>query len=137
MKPKDYLMQIRHAKRRIKEIETEILEIREAMTSLSHGEGSGVHLSNPETRSPQEKLITRLIEHEESLADEQRRYFDLKRLIVAQIDAVDNHVHRNLLYCRYVESKRLEQIAVEMNYCYGHIKRIHGQALQEFGKRYL
>lgn len=137
MKPKGYLMQIRHAKRRIKEIETEILEIREAMTSLSCWLGSGGSpSSNQEIKSPQEKLMNQLLEHEEMLADEQRHYFGLKRLIVGQIDAVDNDVYRNLLYARYVENKRLEQIAVDLGYSYDHVRRIHGRALCDFGNKY-
>jgi hypothetical protein len=39
-----------------------------------------------------------------------------------------------LLYKRYVEFKRLEVIAVELNYTYSYIRAEHGHALQSFDK---
>lgn len=140
MKPKDYLMQIRHAKRRIKEIETEILEIREAMTSLSCWLGSGGSpSSNQEIKSPQEKLMNQLLEHEDELVEEQRKLFDLKRFIVSQIDMIttEDGNCRDLLYDRYVEGHSLERVAVDMGYNYAYTRRLHGRALALFGERFL
>lgn len=64
-------------------------------------------------------------------------YVDKKNKIIGEIQTLENENYMNLLYKRYVEGKRLEVIAVEMNYNYGHTKKMHGWALLEFGEKFL
>jgi hypothetical protein len=45
-----------------------------------------------------------------------------------------NHVR--ILFKKYVEFKRLEVIAVEMNYTYQYTKELHGYALADFQRTY-
>lgn len=61
---------------------------------------------------------------------------DIKNTIIQQIQALDNTIYADILYKRYVECKKLEQIAVEMNYSYIWLRQMHGRALQEFERTY-
>ena len=60
------------------------------------------------------------------------KFVDEKHLIINQIQALNDPKHIELLYKRYVEFKRLEAVAVEMNYTYQYIVELHGYALKEF-----
>ena len=51
---------------------------------------------------------------------------------INQIQALQNPKHIDILYKHYVEFKRLEIVAVEMNFTYQYIVELHGTALKEF-----
>ena len=60
---------------------------------------------------------------------------DTKNIIIQQIQSVDNSIYADILYKRYVECKKLEQIAVEMNYSYDWVRHKHGKALKYFERQ--
>lgn len=62
----------------------------------------------------------------------ERRIHELssvKQEIEEAISRVENSTHRTLLLERYINCKTWERIAVDMNYSYKQICRIHGRAL--------
>lgn len=63
-------------------------------------------------------------------------YAAAKHRIINQIHSLKNELYIQLLHKRYVEYKRLELIAVEMNYSYDRTRHLHGAALQAFDSRY-
>jgi len=82
-----------------------------------------------------EKVI-RLIDLETEIDRLIDDYVDLKHKIIGQIHNLNNANHIKLLYSRYVERKRFEEIAVDMNYAYQYVKQLHKNALQEFERSY-
>ena len=86
----------------------------------------------------------------DTLCNAVARYADLEREINDSIDhfaAVKNHIineiqllgdvkYMKILFMKYVQYKRLELIAVEMNYTYQYTKEMHGNALQCFQRTY-
>lgn len=79
-------------------------------------------------------LIERMAALEQEINREIAVFVDRKHEIIAQIHTLTNEIHVSLLLKRYVEYKRLEEIATEMGYTYKYVSRIHGYALQEFEK---
>lgn len=63
-------------------------------------------------------------------------YEILRERIVEQILGLDNVVQSRVLYDRYVQGKRWDDIAEELYYSRQHVCRIHGSALVEFAKKY-
>lgn len=61
----------------------------------------------------------------------------MKHTIINQIQALNDTKYVQVLYKRYVEYKRLEQIACEMSYTYQYIKELQKRGLQEFEKNLL
>lgn len=64
------------------------------------------------------------------LAEERHR-------IIGEIQSLSNRRYVDVLHERYVELKTLMEIAVEKNYTYDYVKKLHGFALVEFGVRVL
>jgi len=58
----------------------------------------------------------------------------IKTETLAEIQRVDNSVLRRLLVLRYLNGKSWESIAVEMNYSWRQIHRLHGRALMAIGE---
>lgn len=60
------------------------------------------------------------------------RCIDLRREITTRIDRLDDETCASLLRYRYIMMMKWEEIEKEMNYCVGHLIRLHGKALQLF-----
>ena len=57
--------------------------------------------------------------------------YAIKQEILIAIDRVQNDTLKALLLERYIDGKKWEQIAIDLNYSWRQIIRLHGQALQE------
>lgn len=59
------------------------------------------------------------------------QYVDMRKEIEAAISTVEDITLQTLLRYRYLNGLTWEKIAVEMNYCWRQIIRLHGRALQD------
>jgi len=82
------------------------------------------------------KIITDLDEMEQEINREIDGFVNKKHTIINQIQGLRNETFVKLLYKKYVEYKRLELVAVEMNYTYDYVRRCHGKALRKFEQIY-
>ena len=133
MTVKEYLRQIHCIEYKIRLIESEITEMRANLTAIG-GAPEGERVQTSKTGDTMPDRLSRVIEKEEKRKRLLIEYTETREKIIDQILSMTDRRHVELLYKRYVENKRLEQIACECNYSYTHIKRMHGQALQEFAK---
>ena len=78
------------------------------------------------------KAVTNYVAFNDEINAEIDRFVDEKHEIINQIQALQNPKHIDILYKHYVEFKRLEIVAVEMNFTYQYIVELHGTALKEF-----
>ncbi len=63
-------------------------------------------------------------------------YTQEQNKIISQIQSLEDSRYIEILYKRYVEFKKFELIAVEMNYDYNWVKNLHGMALMNFETTY-
>ncbi len=59
-------------------------------------------------------------------------YMSLRLQIIREIQSLENPLYMQILFKRYVEYKRLDQIADELHYHYNYVCGLHGQALLRF-----
>ena len=71
-----------------------------------------------------------LVAMEDMIDREVDRLYDIKQEILAVVLQMQDTRYRDVLMKRYVDIDTWEQIAVEMNYSYMHICRLHGEALK-------
>ena len=128
MKPKEYLSRYAAAERRIAFLEEQKERWHRRATRVTPqygpapGGGSGIS-------KPVEDALVQAMETEEEIAAEISKAAGLLREIRSAIDAVPDAVQREVLERRYIGMQSLEKIAVEMNYSYAHVKRLHGWGL--------
>ena len=77
-----------------------------------------------------EKLIDDFKDILEIVQKEQEK---LKK-VLEQLNKLPNSLHKRILTKRYIEGKKLEQVAIEVNYSYYRTCRLNGKALNEFDK---
>ena len=130
--PKEYLRQLHRLELCIEQRQEELNRLRELIGSHAIDYGERVQTSPSADSIPDE--VIRRADLEADISRKIERFLQLKHKIINEIQLLDNAVYVNILYKRYVEYKTLEEIAVEMNYSYRQIKRLHGLALLDFKK---
>ena len=129
MTPKEYLKQYEYAARRAarcrKEYEDEIQRI-DAVRSLSDNDGMphGTNISRP----TEEKAI-RLANAALKWKTAELEALEIRQEIFMIINEVDG-IEGDVLFGRYIELRRWDDIAAALHYSQQNIFRIHGRALQ-------
>jgi len=132
--PKKYLQRLRLLDICIKQKEAELEALRAASESVSPvSDGERVQTS-PRDRTIED--VARIVDLESEINKDIGQFLVTRNKIINEIQGLDNPVYMNILFKRYVEYKQLEEIAVEMNYSYRQVLRLHGYALREFGKHF-
>lgn len=126
---KRYLNGYRYCKRREAQLAQQIDELRSQRMNPSI-QNDGMPQGN--AHSDLSSYVARLdalvsqLEHERELAVKQYKE------IHDQIHKMQDGAEKEVLERRYLMGETWEQIAVQMNYTYRHVIRLHGTALQNF-----
>ena len=134
MTAKEYLSQAAVLKRRIKQLEDRIEEIRtEASSPKAIRYDKDMIQSSPNSDALANYVI-RLDKEESKLLKYKEDYLDKYHEIRDRIVKVMPGIYADILFMRYLEQKTLVVIADELNYSYIHVCRLHGLALLAFAR---
>lgn len=126
---KEYLSQVRIILKRLDNLNNTLEEIRGRITSTEIAyDQDRVQTSTRGDGIP--AAVVRMMEVERRLSDLAARYIEIKADVVETINMLTNVNYMTLLYKRYIELKRFEQISIEMGYAYQYIINLHGWALK-------
>ena len=136
MTAKEYLKQIYYMNRKVKRLEARREQLRAQMYSIGSpaGKMDADKVQTSMNGDTMLKLIAKVDEAERDMLHEIDRMVEAQERIAGEIEKLSNDKQRDVLHKRYVEFKRWEQIAVDMNITLRHVYRIHGEALQSFTK---
>lgn len=132
MTAKEYLLQIKKLKGSIKRLE----ETRDNIVVVSGISYDGERVDSTLTPDNVHNIAMKRMEIVRELTRDISRYQAIVPVIVNQINDMDKGEHAELLYLRYVKGMSLFEISEQMSFSYGRIKHMHGEALQEFYKKY-
>ena len=135
MTAKEYLSQAATLKRRIKQIEDRIEELRtEASSPKAIRYDKDMIQSSPSGDALTNYMI-RLDHEERKLIRLKEQYLDIHEEIRNRILLVRPDLYADVLYMRYLEGKSLVDIAEELLYSYIYVCKLHGRALLEFARK--
>lgn len=124
---KEYLRRYKAADDEINDLLREkerILSRLTRMTSSATGMPRGGGDKDPMTNG-----VAKMIELEREIDSKVDKLVELRREIEAGIETVDSNTQRRLLKLRYIDGMTWERVAVEMDYSYMQVCRLHGKAL--------
>lgn len=127
---KAYLSETPKAQRLIRRLQSTIDSLSAGLTGQSYGQTERVQHSG--SKRPIEETFTQIAQLETDIQEEVTQLNAWRREAIARINRVEDSDQRNVLFARYIEDKRWERIASEMNFSDSHIYRIHGDALLSF-----
>lgn len=130
-----YLSQISRIDHAIANKLEEIKRLSDMATSISISpkEVDVQSSGNPDKMGSAVSKIVDLQNEVQTLVDE---LVDKRRIIISQIDSMDNTDVYIVLSSHYVNGKDWNLISVEMKYSYRNIMKLRKRALQEFERRY-
>lgn len=116
-----------------KQIQLDDLKLRATSTGgFNYGEKVKTSLSGNKLCED----VTRYVALEQEINEDIDRFVDTKNMIINQIQALENIKYISLLFMRYVQYKKLETIADEMNYSSQYIRELHKMAIENFEDTY-
>lgn len=134
MTAKRYLKQIESMDILIRMRQKELSDLRDASMAIGSFDYSKDRVqTSPSGDPPYLAMLDRIIELEQDI----QRCLDKKHTIMQEIQDMENPIYSQILFKRYVEGKRLDDIAKEMHYSHDRIRHLHGYALKEFESRHI
>lgn len=76
--------------------------------------------------------VAKIVELEKELDAEVDALVDMKRVALERMKLMKNQTEKLILFERYFNGKTFEQIAVNCNYSWRQVHRIHGRGLKHF-----
>ena len=134
MNAKHYLLQLRKLEAAIAARKAEVERLTSERTYLQGLSYDKDRVQSSASHNAQFERIADII------ADTERSVVELaekRHKIIAQIEALEKPEHVEVLQLRYIEQERFESIACTMGKSYTRVIHIHGEALEEFRKKYL
>ena len=129
MTAKQYLNRVRRIDKEISALLRLVQKTRESLTTVTQNYDSD---GAQNTKNPHK--FDRLIELESLVDQKIDDQIAMKAEILDTIMKLDDRRKRLVLMEYYIEMKTWEQVAVDLNYSYMHVTRIHGYALKEIQK---
>lgn len=137
MTAKNYLRQIRLLDQKISQRVEEAAELRQLALGFHAVEIKEDAVQTSPDGDKLAEAVGRYVDMEEEIDRMIDDFVDLKHKIIGQIQNISDERLMTVLFLRYVRYLSFEEIAVEMSYTYKWVCDLHGQALQEFEKKYL
>lgn len=131
MTAKEYLQQIKKLDNQIKNKKLEKEAVWNSMkgcSAINYDPKIGVS-GTMNTKSPQERYYPLFERYEKEIEVDIARLVKLKKEVIAVIDQLEDADEVNLLYMRYIQYMKWEDIAKKMNLSYQHTHRVHARAL--------
>ena len=128
MTAKEYLSQIRKCDNQINNKLAEITRLREFATSITSTLKEDVVQSGSGGKSRVAEAVDKIVDLEREINADIDKLVNLKREIMSVIDQLEAP-YSDLLYKRYFQYMKWEEIAVAMHYTYQWVCELHGKAL--------
>nr|DAD95540.1 MAG TPA: Protein of unknown function (DUF1492) [Myoviridae sp. ctW7Z6] len=133
MTAKECLNQVRNLESKMKILKEEIDALREMVVSTGAIQ-QGERVLSSGTQDKMAETICKINEKECEWNDLMREFALARANVIINIQKLNNPEYEQILYKRYCQSKKWEEIALEMNYTYQWVCKLHGRALLELDK---
>ena len=135
METKKYLSQIERLDRVIQNKLTEIYQLKTmACNIVVSTENERVQSSGDKERMA--STVAKIVDIEREIDRLIDTQLERKNVIIGQIESLESNDMYHILFNRYVKRASFGDIAKEMNYSERHIITLHGEALQEFERKF-
>lgn len=136
MTAKEYLQQVYHMHRKVNRLKARREQLRAEMYSIGSPSGKmdADRVQTSMSGDTMLRLIAKVDSLERDIVYEIDEMLDSQRRIAKEIERIPNERQRDVLHKRYIECKRWEQIAVDLDVSVRYVYMVHGDALQAFAK---
>lgn len=130
---KEYLNQVRNLETKMKILKEEIDTLRELLVSTGAVQQEERVMSSG-AQDRMAETICKINEKEEEWNNLMREFALTRAEVIISIQKLNNSDYEQILYKKYCQGKKWEEIALDMNYSYQWVCKLHGRALLEIEK---
>lgn len=134
MNAKDYLKQVLLLEEKITQKQMRYDEILRTATSIKAIGYNEEKVQTSSTTDDISNVVIRYMELQEEINHDIDNFIDVKNKVITEIQALSNVKFVNLLFMRYIQGKRLDEIAASLNYSYQYARELHSCALKAFAE---
>lgn len=130
---KDYFAQIRKTDRLIKRLTDTVFTLRSSLTSQSYE----LNPDKVQTSSPKntlEETVAKIVDLEADINRRIDELVDMKQEAFTMINRIPDLDQQNILIGRYIQLKKWEDIALELNFSIQWVYELHGKGLLAFSQ---
>ena len=130
---KDYFAQIRKTDRLIKRLTDTVFTLRSSLTSQSYElNPDKVQTSGP--KNTLEETVVKIVDLEADINRRIDELVDMKQEAFTMINRIPDLDQQNILIGRYIQLKKWEDIALELNFSIQWVYELHGKGLLAFSQ---
>lgn len=134
MNAKDYLKQVLLLEEKINQKQMQYKELLRTATLTEAVRYDKEKVQTSLTDDGMSNIVIRYIELQEEINHDIDNFIDIKNKVITEIQALSNVKFVNLLFMRYIQGKKLDEIAASLNYSYQYARELHSRALKAFTK---
>lgn len=134
MTAKEYLSEVQTFQTIIEQKQEALKQIRESVTTVHSLQYDREKVQESKQTDRIGETVAKIVDLEKEVENDIIRLICKKHEVIKQIHALDNIRYIQLLFKRYIEFKRFQTIAEEMDLTDQYIKEIHPKALKAFEK---
>lgn len=140
MTAKEYLLQLRRLKLKTSNKVEQCKTLRDHLTFLQAIDYAKDKIQTS-AKDPLSETMAKLLDLEEEARSDIDKYNELYNEAINRINSLSKYEYMEILRLRYLETdkdkRKFEHIACEINYSYVRTCHLHGEALQEFERKFL
>jgi hypothetical protein len=129
---KEYLARLRNADLKIEARRLEIEQLKILATCSGSLNSDKVNVKSSKAADSMAKKVIDFVDKEAELKKDIERLIELRHQIIDMIFKLEDVRYIEVLFKRYVQYKRFEQIACEMSFSYDRARHLHIEALRAF-----
>lgn len=137
MDTREYLQQVKTLTVKIEQRQCEVNELREAVMSVRSPAPDKERVQSSGTNDTLSETVAKYIDMVTDIEDMFCDLSCLKHKIIGEIHEINDPRYIEVLYKRYVELKKWELIALEMDYDYDYVRALDVKAVKLFGETIL
>lgn len=128
-----YLRQLEYCRIKMEQLNNEYRAMwQNAIHSGAAKEGERVQISGAKDKLSED--VARIVDAENNLVKRWHYYAQERDKIISHIEMLSDARLEQILFKRYAEEKGFEEIAEELDYSEGHVRRLHAEAIKAFRK---
>lgn len=135
MTAKEFLGQIKQIESMIKQKRRTLEEMRQSAIGGGSCSGFNEKVQHSISGDRMGRAVDEYVDLEREIERDVLCYWKKKNEIINVIHSLKDDRYIRILYAKWVEDKRLEEIAVEMNYYFGTIRKLYWKAMRDIEKR--
>ena len=132
MTAREYMNRAFEIDRRIRARRRRLAYLKSCIGSVGNGM-DGMPKGSPHVTSVMEEQAIRIVDLENSIAEDERNLVSVRAEIAKAIGHVGNETLATILQMRYLDYMKWEDIMATLDYCRSYLYELHGRALQSIG----